>query len=58
MFCNIADNRYFDLAAKRGLSLDGLTPEQLVAQRLPYVQATRQQYQEFWELNVKTTTPG
>jgi len=58
MFCNVADNQYFDLAAKRGLSLDGLTPEQLVAQRLPYVQATRQQYQEFWEVNVKTATPG
>jgi len=58
MFCNVADNRYFDLAAKRGLSLDGLTPEQLIAQRLPYVQTTRQQYQEFWEVNVRTATPG
>ena len=42
MFCNVADNRYFDLAEKRGLRFDGLTPDELVAQRLPYVEATRQ----------------
>jgi hypothetical protein len=48
MFCNTADNRYFDLVERRGLSFDGLTPDQLVAQRLPYVEATRASYQEFW----------
>jgi hypothetical protein len=48
-FCNTADNRYFDKAAKRGLHLDGLSPEELVAQRLPYVEATRQKYRDFWE---------
>jgi 5-methylcytosine-specific restriction endonuclease McrA len=52
-FCNTADNRYFDLASKRGLRFDGLTPDELVAQRLPYVQATRQSYWEFWEKQVK-----
>ena len=52
-FCNIADNRYFDLAEKRGLKFDGLTPDELVAQRLPYVKATRQSYREFWEQRVK-----
>jgi hypothetical protein len=52
MFCNTADNRYFDLAAKRGLHLDGLTPDELVAQRLHYVEATRQRYREFWTANV------
>ena len=48
LFCNTADNRYFDLAEKRGIKLDGLTPDELVAQRLPYVQATRHSYEEFW----------
>jgi 5-methylcytosine-specific restriction endonuclease McrA len=52
-FCNTADNRYFDLAEKRGLKFDGLTPDQLVAQRLPYVQATRDNYKKFWEENVR-----
>lgn len=53
MFCNVADNRYFDLAEKRGLQFEGLTPEDLVAQRLGYVEATRQRYREFWTVNVK-----
>lgn len=57
-FCNTADNRYFDLAEKRGLKLDGLTPDELVAQRLLYVQATRQSYQLFWEENVKRPPPS
>jgi hypothetical protein len=48
-FCNTADNRYFDLAEKRGLKFDGLTPDELVAQRLPYVLETRRRYREFWE---------
>jgi len=52
-FCNTADNRYFDLAAQRGLQFDGLTPDELVKQRLPFVQQTRQSYQEFWEVQVK-----
>jgi hypothetical protein len=51
-FCNTADNRYFDLAPKRGVRFDGLTPDQLVAQRLPYVQATREHYREFWKDHV------
>jgi hypothetical protein len=52
MFCNVADNRYFDLAEKRGLHFDELTPDDLVAQRRPYVEATRQRYREFWTANV------
>ena len=52
MFCNTADNRYFDMAERRGVSFEGLSPDQLVAQRLPYVEATRQSYREFWEANV------
>ena len=52
MFCNVADNRYFDLAEKRGLRFGGLTPDELVAQRLPYVEARRQSYREFWEEKV------
>jgi len=53
MFCNTADNRYFDHAEKRGLRFDGLTPDELVAQRLSYVMKTRQSYQDFWEENVR-----
>jgi 5-methylcytosine-specific restriction endonuclease McrA len=53
MFCNTADNRYFDLAAKRGLQFEGLTPEQLVAQRLEYVEKTRADYRNFWEQHVR-----
>ena len=52
-FCNTSDNRYFDLAEKRGLKFDGLTQEELVVQRLPYVQATRKNYTAFWEQHVK-----
>jgi hypothetical protein len=53
MFCNVADNRYFGLAEKRGLRFDGLTPDELVAQRLRYVEATRQSYRKFWIQNVR-----
>ena len=50
-FCNVADNRYFE---KYGLKFDDLTPDALVAQRLPYVQKVRQDYREFWEREVNT----
>ena len=53
MFCNTADNRYFDLVMKRGLRFDGLTPDELVTQRPSYVEATRQRYEEFWAEHVK-----
>jgi 5-methylcytosine-specific restriction endonuclease McrA len=56
MFCNTADNRYFDQAEKRGIKFEGLTPDELVAQRLSYVEKTRKNYQEFWEENVRPTT--
>jgi len=59
MFCNTADNLYFSKAEKRGLRFDGLTPDELVAQRLSYVEATRKSYQDFWVANVKPETkPG
>ena len=53
LFCNTADNRYFDQAEKRGLRFDGLTPDELVAQRLSYVEKTRRSYQNFWEEHVR-----
>lgn len=53
IFCNTADNHYFGQAIKRGLSFDGLSPAELVAQRLPFVKRTRDQYQAFWEAHVK-----
>jgi hypothetical protein len=53
MFCNTADNRYFDQAEKRGLVFEGLTPDELVAQRLNYVEKTRESYRAFWEDQVR-----
>lgn len=52
-FCNTADNRYFDKVEKLGLKFDGLTPDELVQQRSPFVQKTRQSYREFWETKVR-----
>lgn len=52
-FCNTADNHYFEHAEKRGLKFDELTPDELIAQRLPYVRARREEYKTFWETNVK-----
>jgi hypothetical protein len=51
-FCNTADNQYFRYAEGRGLKFDGITPDELVAQRLPYVRKTRDSYREFWKNNV------
>jgi hypothetical protein len=49
-FCNEADNHYF---TKYALNFDEMSPEQLLEQRRPYVQAVRDKYKEFWEENVK-----
>lgn len=51
-FCNVADNQYFRHAAQRGISFDGKSREQLVAQRLPYVLDVRKRYEQFWQDNV------
>jgi hypothetical protein len=51
-FCNTADNHYFEKAEERGISFNGKTREELVAQRLPYVQKVRQDYRDFWTKNV------
>jgi hypothetical protein len=56
-FCNVADNQYFVHAEQRGLKFDGLSRDELVAQRKPYVMRTRQSYREFWELKVAITRP-
>lgn len=53
-FCNVADNRYFDLAISRGLAFEDLTAEALIEQRRPYVERTRSSYRDFWEANVKS----
>lgn len=50
-FCNTAANNYFEHAAERGLKFDGMTPEELVAQRPPYVLQTRQAY---WKIGKNT----
>ena len=56
LFCNVADNQYFRHAEKRGLVFDGLTREELVEQRRPYVMRTRDSYREFWEEKVGAAT--
>ena len=53
MFFNTADNRYFDVAERHGMSFDGLTPVEVIAQRIPYVEATRAKSREFREERVK-----
>jgi hypothetical protein len=53
LFCNTADNQYFRHAESRGLRFEGLSPEQLVEQRKPYVEATRGEYRKFWEEYVR-----
>jgi len=51
-FCNTADNFYFKKAAGRGLSFDGMTPEQLVEQRKSFVRKVREAYFTFWRESV------
>ncbi len=53
MFCNVADNQYFAKARERGLRFDGMTAEQLVEQRRPWVMRTRDSYFSFWKENVR-----
>ena len=53
MFCNTADNQYFRHAERRGLTFDGMTPDELVEQRKPYVERVRREYREFWEHEVR-----
>ena len=52
-FCNTADNRYFDLAKKRGIRFEDLSPGELVEQRKPFVLKTRDSYREFWSEHVR-----
>lgn len=52
-FCNVADNQYFNNAAKRRISFDGKTPEELISLRKPYVKKIRSEYQHFWENQVR-----
>ena len=52
LFCNVADNHYFAHLDKRGLVLDGLTREELIEQRRPFVVRVRESYRQFWLANV------
>ena len=52
-FCNVADNQYFANAQTRGITFDGKTREELVAQRLPYVHKTRADYQSYWQSKLR-----
>lgn len=56
-FCNTADNRYFDKLTKLGLTLENLSRAELIAQRLEYVNKTRNAYKEFWMSQVATISP-
>lgn len=51
-FCNTAANRYFDMAMREGLTFDGKSRVELIAQRRPYVMKTRQDYKQFWQEKV------
>ena len=51
-FCNVAENRYFSKVEKLGLKFDGLTREQLISQRKPFVEEVRRKFKEFWEKEV------
>jgi 5-methylcytosine-specific restriction endonuclease McrA len=55
-FCNTADNKYFDNAAKRDISFIGLSQMQLIAQRKTWVVSTRTKYHEFWLERVSKAT--
>jgi hypothetical protein len=50
---SLSDNWYFKHAAKRGLRLDGLSPDELVLQRLPFVLKIRKEYEAFWQQRVR-----
>ena len=54
MFCNTADNQYFNHAERRDLKFDNMTPQQLVEQRRPYVERVREDYRAFWASNVRS----
>jgi len=53
MFCNLADNHYFRHAAKRGITFEGKTPDELVVQGRPYVMETREDYRRIYETDVR-----
>ena len=55
MFCNTADNWYFQKSEQRGLKFDGMTSEQHIGQRKPFVLKVRKGYFEFWRANVAIT---
>lgn len=52
-FCNVAENRYFEKARKLGIQLEGKSPDELVAERKPYVQEVRKRYYEIWKSQVR-----
>ena len=52
MFCNVADNRYLERAAKEGVDFDDKTPDELVALRLPTVLKSRANYRQYWDEHV------
>ena len=56
MFCNVADNRFFDYVEQRGLSLEGKTRDELIAQRVPFVAQVRANYAKFWNAHVSNST--
>ena len=56
MFCNDDDNLYFDKASERGITFDGKSREELIAQRKAYVMKTCESYREFWKSHVQHTS--
>ena len=53
--CNTADNRFFSdkNVNERQLNFEGMSPDELVEQRKPWVLKTRESYKAFWEERVR-----
>jgi 5-methylcytosine-specific restriction endonuclease McrA len=58
MFCNVADNRYLERAARDGVNFDNKTRDELVALRLPTVLKVRADYHRYWEEHVAAKPVG
>lgn len=51
-YCNGADNWYFKKANKLRLNFDGLSRQELIDQRMPFVKKVRDDYRGYWTENV------
>jgi hypothetical protein len=52
-FCRGTANSFFEMAFSRGISFDGMAPQQIVNQRQQFVGVIRAFYEEFWTVKVE-----